>query len=200
MGSFTCGGCTITSCPDCPPTVTSGWRNDSNAHRTDTLHASRSAPPWSNTWINTLSAQTFRPDKTHNASVSIAPLPFKLRSMTRATSTASSEGRPASNDGEAIGLNSTLKRTEPSFGRSGNGSTSSAVTDESTLVGPSCASHTPSFGPNRTLRRRVSNGRRPSTRCSACNAPTRNSRSFAESRMASRISEGCEALFLYKLF
>lgn len=66
--------------------------------------------------MQTVAPVTFLPARTHRASKSTALVSLRPRSMRRASSLAFSVGRPGSKLGEAIGLNSTLNLTDPSFG------------------------------------------------------------------------------------
>ena len=79
---------------------------------------------------------TFLPARTQRASESMAWLCLRPRSTSLASSTASSPGRPGSKAGDAMGDSSTLKRTEPSLGRSGNGGSRAATTAVMTRVVP----------------------------------------------------------------
>lgn len=60
--------------------------------------------------------RTLWPASTHSASWSMALLSLNARSRRRVTSIAASPGLPAWKDGDAMGENSTLKRTAPSLG------------------------------------------------------------------------------------
>ena len=75
-----------------------------------------------------------------------------------------SGGRPGSKAGEAMGENSAKNCSRPSAGRSGYGSTSSAVATTSTLVSPRLTSTLPPSLPSAMWSGRGSSGRRPSTR------------------------------------
>lgn len=79
---------------------------------------------------------TFLPAKTQSASVSMAWLCLRPLSTSLASSIESSPGRPGSKAGEAIGDSSTLKRMDPSLGRSGKGGSRVAAMAVMTLVVP----------------------------------------------------------------
>jgi hypothetical protein len=76
---------------------------------------------------------TFSPDMIQSASLSMALLSLRERSMILPTSMAYSDGRPVSNVGSAMELNSTLNKNDPSDGRSPCGWTTSAETVVNTL-------------------------------------------------------------------
>mmetsp|Transcript_11202 Transcript_11202/g.26570 ORF Transcript_11202/g.26570 Transcript_11202/m.26570 type:complete len:203 (-) Transcript_11202:44-652(-) len=136
MGSLSSFGWTVSSFPVAPPTVTSGRRKARRAASAAKLQASIRFPSWSSTWTSHLTCQTLSPERITSDSVSRARLSRRLRSMIRVTSTAASPGRPGSNSGDAIGLNSTRNWIVPSLGLSGKGSEISAETTANTFVFP----------------------------------------------------------------
>lgn len=120
-------------CTVSPDVVTSGLRKWSKAVMAAIEAQSRRFPPSSRMMMLHFIFQTFSPALMQSASVSIALLSRRPRSMTLPNSIAYSEGRPSSNEGDAIGENSVLKRKKPSVGLSGKGSTTSLVTATKTL-------------------------------------------------------------------
>jgi len=84
--------------------------------------ASMMFPPSFRTWMSMNMIQTFSPGVMHSCFRSIAFDSLMPRSITRASSTASSLGGPASKIGDAIGSSSMFVIITPSSGVSGNGS------------------------------------------------------------------------------
>ena len=113
------------------------------------------------------------PATTHSASRSIAPESRMLRSMMRASSTASAGGRPASHSGAPMGLNSTPKDSCPSVGRSGYGGTRVPLTCASARVVPISSSQVAAVGEREKVQLicRGSSASLPSTRQPAASAP-----------------------------
>ncbi|EDS33675.1 hypothetical protein CpipJ_CPIJ009742 [Culex quinquefasciatus] len=115
--------------------------------------------------MSTRRFHTFSSATKQSDSKSTHPESLIARSRIRFSCTPTSDIRPASKWGAAIGPSSTLINSVPSFGRVARGVTTSQLTWASTRVSPSDTCTLPHSEPKFSRSLRNSSNERPSTRC-----------------------------------
>uniref|UniRef100_A0A182PA20 Uncharacterized protein n=1 Tax=Anopheles epiroticus TaxID=199890 RepID=A0A182PA20_9DIPT len=153
--------CTITFSPS---TVMSGRLKWASAVRAAIEQQSMALPSWFSTVTSTRSFHTFSSDTRHSDSRSTQPESFSARSRMRFSCTHSSDWRPPSKCGAAIGPSSTFTKSIPSFGRVAFGSTTSQVIRARARVSPRMTCTRPHSLPKHILSLRNSSCVRPSIR------------------------------------